>query len=48
MIAPTDGRDLYEADEKLSQMLPPIALVASGLQAFVCNTVTGTRPSFDR
>ena len=48
MIAPTDGSSLYEAEEKLSQMLPAIALVASGLQALVCSKVTGTRMSFDR
>src|SRR6266545_5690289 len=31
-IVPTDGSALYDADEKLSQMLPAIALVAIGLQ----------------
>ena len=29
-------------------MLPPIALVASGLHAFVSSSVTGTRSSFER
>ena len=48
MIVPTDGRSLYDCDEKLSQMLPAIALVASGLQALVCNSVTGMRASFER
>ena len=47
-MVPTDGRSLYDCDEKLSQMLPPIALVASGLQALVCSSVTGTRNSADR
>ena len=29
-------------------MLPPMALVASGLQALVCSSVTGTRSSVER
>ena len=48
VIVPTDGSSLYDCDEKLSQMLPAIALVASGLQALVCSSVTGTRSSVDR
>jgi len=45
---PTDGSDLYDCDEKLSQMLPAIALVAIGLQMLVASSVTGTRSSVDR
>src|SRR5215212_4848021 len=44
---PTDGRFLYDSEEKLSQMLPRMAFVASGLQAFVSISVTGTRTSLD-
>ena len=36
------------ADEKLSQMLPRMALVASGLQALMPSSVTGTRSSLER
>src|SRR5262249_12327338 len=32
VISPTDGNSLYDCEEKLSQMLPASALVASGLQ----------------
>ena len=48
VISPTDGRFLYVSDEKLSQMLSRIALVASGLQALVSSSVTGTRTSLAR
>src|SRR5581483_9061782 len=48
VIVPTDGSALYEDDEKLSQMLPAIALVAIGLQMLVCISVDGTRSSVDR
>jgi hypothetical protein len=47
-IFPTEGRFLYDSEEKLSQMLPRMAFVASGLQAFVSSSVVGTRTSFDR
>src|SRR5260221_11659728 len=47
-ISPTDGSSLYVCEEKLSQMLPPIALVASGLHALVCSSVTGMRSSVER
>ena len=47
-MVPTDGRSLYDCEEKLSQMLPAMALVASGLQALVSSSVTGTRSSLDR
>src|SRR4051812_31806170 len=47
-IVPTDGRSLYDCDEKLSQMLPAMALVAIGLQMFVCISVLGTRSSVER
>src|SRR5438034_1227743 len=42
-IEPTEGRFLYDSEEKLSQMLSRMAFVASGLQAFVSSSVTGTR-----
>ena len=45
---PTEGRFLYDSEEKLSQMLPRMAFVASGLQAFVSSSVTGTRTSVER
>ena len=48
VTAPTEGSVLYDCDEKLSQMLLASALVAKGLQALVCNSVTGTRASVDR
>ena len=47
-MVPTDGRSLYDWDEKLSQMFPAMALVASGLQALVSSSGRGTRSSFDR
>ena len=48
LIVPTDGSCLYDCEEKLSQMLPRIALVASGLQALIPIRVTGTRSSVER
>src|SRR5262245_5421262 len=48
VILPTDGKFWYVLEEKLSQMLPAMALVASGLQAFVCRRVTGMRRSVER
>src|SRR5437763_5818546 len=48
VTSPTDGSDLYEAEENSSQICPLIALVASGLQRLVCIRVLGTRMSFDR
>ena len=45
LTLPTEGRLLYADEEKLSQMLPAMALVASGLQALVSSSVTGTRRS---
>ena len=48
VIVPTDGRSLYDFDEKFSQMFPASALVASGLHALVSSSVTGTRASVDR
>src|ERR1043165_4294029 len=47
-IVPTDGSALYDADEKLSQMLPAMALVAIGLQMLVCISVDGIRSSVDK
>ena len=48
LIVPTDGSCLYDSDEKLSQMLSRMALVASGLQALIPSSVTGTRSSVER
>src|SRR5689334_18725465 len=48
VISPAEGSSLYVCDEKLSQMFPAIALVASGLQALVPSSVTGTRNSAER
>src|SRR5450755_2424089 len=48
VTVPTEGSCLYDCDEKLSQMLPASALVASGLQALVRSNVTGIRASVDR
>ena len=48
LIFPTDGRSLYDCEEKLSQMSPRSAFVASGLHAFVSRRVTGTRSSVER
>ena len=45
---PTDGSSLYEVEEKLSQMLLAMALVATGLHMFVWSSVDGTRSSVDR
>ena len=48
LIFPTDGRSLYDCEEKLSQMSPRSAFVASGLHALVSRRVTGTRSSVER
>ncbi len=48
VIMPTEGRFLYDSDEKLSQMLSRMALVASELQALVSSRVWGMRISVDR
>ena len=40
-MVPTAGRLLYVSDEKLSQMCPRNALVASGAQALVPIRVMG-------
>src|SRR5690348_2389816 len=48
VIVPTEGKALYDREEKLSQMLSSMALVASGLQALVSSSVTGTRTSVER
>jgi hypothetical protein len=45
---PTGVSVLYDCDEKLSQMLPSSALVASGLHKLVRSNVTGTRASVER
>jgi hypothetical protein len=48
MILPTAGKSLYVRDEKLSQILPSSALVASGLHALVWSSVSGMRRSVDK
>ena len=47
-IVPTDGSSLYDSDEKLSQMLSRMALVAIGLQMFVWSRLDGIRSSVER
>ena len=47
-MVPTDGSVLYDSEEKLSQTLPRMALVASGLQALMPSSVIGTRSSVER
>ena len=42
-MVPTEGSDLYVEEEKSLQILSAIALVASGLQAFVRSYVPGLR-----